>query len=221
MMKNLLIIGARGFGREVFATATESAGYKEEFIVKGFLDDHKGALDGLSGYPPIIDSVENYQPCSEDLFITALGDVQAKKKYSNIILDKGGEFYSLIHKDVFIRSTSSIGKGCLIMRNAAISCNVKVGDYVSLMANSIIGHDVTIGNGSHLGPFVFMGGRSETEAGAQLHARATILPDIHIGKNAVIGAGSVVMKNVEEYTTVFGNPAKKIYNRKPKNEPLK
>lgn len=214
-MKDLLIIGARGFGREVFFTSVESEGYGTEFTVKGFLDNNSHALDEFEGYPPIIDSVENYMPRKNDLFITALGDVQAKKKYSTIILNKGGEFYSLIHKNAILHTSVTIGKGCLIMRNVTISCDVKIGDHVSLMSQSLIGHDVQIGSWSHLSPFVFMGGRCVTEENVQLYARATILADIQIGKNSTVGAGSVVLKNVEEHTTVFGNPAKNIYNTKP------
>ena len=214
-MRNLLIIGARGFAREVYHIALKSAGYGTDFTVTGFLDSQSGALDGFEGYPPIIDSVENYQPRQDDVFITALGDIRAKKKYSSIILNKGGEFYSLIHESVSLRNSTTIGKGCLIMSNVTISCDVKIGDHVTVMTQSLIGHDVRIGNWSHLAPFVFMGGRSVAEENAQLYARATVLADIHIGRDAVVGAGSVVIKNVEEYTTVFGNPAKSIYNAKP------
>lgn len=53
-MKNLLIIGARGFGREIYNLALESIGYGTEFTIKGFLDDKKEVLDGYDGYPSII-----------------------------------------------------------------------------------------------------------------------------------------------------------------------
>lgn len=214
-MKNLLIIGARGFGREVFTSAVESQGYGTEFTIKGFLDSQKEVLNGFEGYPPIIESAEKYQPREDDVFITALGDVQAKIKYSTMVLDKGGEFYTLIHKSAFLHPSVKLGKGCLIMRYATISNDVKIGDHVTLMNHIVIGHDARIGSWSHLGPFVFMGGRSTTEANVQMHVRSTVLADKHIGKNSTVGAGSVVIKNVEEYTTVFGNPAKSIYNTKP------
>ena len=74
-MKNLLIIGARGFGREIYNSALESIGYNDSFIVKGFLDDKVNALDGYDGYPPIVDSVEHYQLAKDDVFICALGEV--------------------------------------------------------------------------------------------------------------------------------------------------
>jgi hypothetical protein len=60
-MKELLIIGARGFGREVFSLAKQSIGYGESFEIKGFLDDNVNALDGFPNYPKIIASVEEYE----------------------------------------------------------------------------------------------------------------------------------------------------------------
>ena len=61
-MKHLLIIGARGWGREVYNMLPDCIGYGTEYEVKGFLDDKADALDGMPGYPPIIDSVEHYEP---------------------------------------------------------------------------------------------------------------------------------------------------------------
>lgn len=215
-MKKLFIIGARGFGREVYMTAIESHGFKTEFTVAGFLDDNDHALDGIEGYPPIIDSVESYEPRQQDVFICALGDVKAKQKYCDIILKKRGEFFSLIHNSVSVLPSSKIGKGCIIMKSVSLSSNVQIGDFVSIMTQSVIGHDVKIGTGSHVGPFSFMGGKSTAEENVQLYVRSTILPKIKIGKNSVVGAGSVVLKDIEEETTVFGNPARMIQNRKPK-----
>lgn len=89
-MKHLVIIGARGFGREIFYLAQNSIGYKTDFEVKGYLDDKSDALEGYNGYPPIISSVENYEVCDDDVFICALGDPRFKKQYANIIKEKGG-----------------------------------------------------------------------------------------------------------------------------------
>lgn len=57
-MKHLLIIGARGFGREIYNLAINSIGYQEEFDIKGYLDNKLDALCDYKNYPPIIDSVE-------------------------------------------------------------------------------------------------------------------------------------------------------------------
>ena len=79
-MKNLVIIGAGGFGREMFAAAREAVGYGETFMVKGFLDGKTTALDGFSGYPEIIGAPETYQIEKDDVFITALGSIAARRR---------------------------------------------------------------------------------------------------------------------------------------------
>lgn len=209
-MKNLIIIGARGFAREVYFLALGSKGYKTEFVVEGFLDDETEILDSFVGLPPIIDSVENYHPKKDDLFICALGNVHDKMKYSNIILNKGGIFTTLIDTSVSVLPSTNIGRGCIIMRNVILSSNVEIGDFVTVMVQSVIGHDTAVGDWSHLAPYVFLGGSSQIGAKTQLNVRATVLPGLKVGDGAVAGAGSVLIKNVEPGVTVFGNPAKNI-----------
>ena len=62
-MKHLIIIGAGGLGRQMFAWAKECPGYNKEFDIKGFLDDNKNALNGFKGYPEVIDGVAAYNLC--------------------------------------------------------------------------------------------------------------------------------------------------------------
>jgi PglD N-terminal domain len=52
-MKKLIIIGARGFGREVYNLAEQVMNDGGDFVIAGFLDDDPGKLDGMHGYPPI------------------------------------------------------------------------------------------------------------------------------------------------------------------------
>ena len=53
-MRHLVIIGAGGFGREVYGVAREAVGYGTDFDVKGYLDAKADALAGFEGYPPVI-----------------------------------------------------------------------------------------------------------------------------------------------------------------------
>lgn len=209
-MKQLLIIGARGFGREVYNTALESVGYGEEFTIKGFLDDKADALDGYEGYPAIVDSVENYQIEQDDVFICALGDVHYKKKYVDLILDKGGKFINIIHKTAVIGRNTTIGVGCVFSRNVQISCDVKIGDYVTMNFMAVVGHDAIIGSYSHLNSMSFMGGYSELKEFVTMNTGSILQPHKKIGKNSVAGAGSFIYRNVKDNTTVFGNPAQEL-----------
>ena len=74
-MKHLVIIGAGGYGREMYGAALGSVGYGTEFDVKGYLDGNAAALNGFAGYPSIIGSPETNVPESDDAFITALGSI--------------------------------------------------------------------------------------------------------------------------------------------------
>ena len=207
-MKHLLIIGARGFGREIYCLATCSIGYKTEFDIKGFLDDDSTALDRYEGYPPIIDSVEDYEPKNEDVFICALGDIYFKKKYSEIILKKGGVFINLIDKDALISKNVKLGIGCIISREVLLSCDVNVGNFVTFQRAITIGHDVTIGNFCHFNANCFVGGFCNIGSNVTLWTSSIILPRITLENNCTIGAAAVVIKKVKEGTTVYGNPAK-------------
>ena len=85
-MKNLVIIGARGYGREVYNLATQCKGFNKEYVIKGFLDDNTEALNSFEGYPQIISPVEIYVPKENDIFVCALGSVKWKKHYVELIL---------------------------------------------------------------------------------------------------------------------------------------
>lgn len=203
--KNLVIIGARGFGRECYAIFEGFKGLR----IKGFLDDKKDALDDFKGsYPPILDSVESYCIEPEDVFICALGDPVSRKKYSEIIIDKGGEFLSYIDKQTFVNPTAQIGVGVIICGNCKISANAKIGNFSVIHPFSNIGHDVSVGEYSEIEPYVALSGGVKLNEMVTVHPHATILPHVEVGRCAIVGAGSVVVRNVKESTTVFGVPAK-------------
>ena len=207
-MKHLLIIGARGWGREIYSLAMNCIGYKTVFDIKGFLDDKADALDGLSGYPSIIDSVENYKPQTDDVFICALGDAQWKKYYAEIMLAKGANFISLIHNKAYIGNNTKLGVGCIVSKDVCISCDVSIGNFVTFQRLSDIGHDAKIGNYCHLGSASFMGGYAQIGEETTIQTKGIVLPHIIIGDKCLVGAGAVVIKKVKDGQTVYGNPAK-------------
>ena len=209
-MKNLLIIGARGWGREVYGMLPNCLGYGTEFQVKGFLDDKVDALNNYEGYPPIIDSVEHYVPQDDDVFVCALGDPKWKRHYAEIMLAKGGQFINIIHKTVSIGKNTKLGKGCILSKEVSISCDIQIGDFVTLQRLSSIGHDAKIGNYSNLGSLTAVCGFSEIGNDTIVYTGAIIVPHIKVGNNCVVGAGSVVVSKVKDSTKVFGNPAKRI-----------
>ena len=148
-MKELIIIGAGGMGRTLYCNAMESIGYGEVFRIKGFLDDNAEALAGYEGYPPILGTIKDYQPCPEDVFASSLGG-SARRPCIEEIIRRGGEFLELIHKTARIYQNVKLGKGNFIGAYSVLGNDAVVGDYNMIQSYTVIGHDVRIGNWNRL-----------------------------------------------------------------------
>lgn len=209
-MKKLIIIGARGYGRGTYDIAIRMPNYGKDFIVKGFLDDKFDALENYPNYPKILSSVESYELEEDDVFVCALGDIKYKKKYIAIIQEKGGAFFTVIHPDTHIGNNVKIGNGCIIGYNTQIDSDALIGDYVNIQTNVVVGHDSQIGDWTIMDCFSFTGGFAKVGDSVTIHTGAKILPRLIVGNNSVINAGSVVIRNVKESTTVMGYPAKEL-----------
>lgn len=211
-MKHLIIIGARGWGREVYGMAKNLPQFKDgTHDIKGFLDDKADAFDGLRGdFPPILGPVENYAPQNDDVFFCALGDCRYRRIYAEKILKKGGVFISLIHPGATVSSSAKIGRGVIICNWCSVSDNVDVGDFTMLHSFTSLGHDVKIGANNSIESYCFFGGYSQTGDNTTFHVRSLIIPHKKVGNNCSVGVGSVVMRNFGDNIHLFGNPAKKL-----------
>lgn len=123
-----------------------------------------------------------------------------------------------------IREEARIGRDCNISKNVYIDAGVEIGDRVKIQNNVNVYHGVTVGNDVFLGPSMTFTNdlcprafnadwkvyETKVEDGASIGANATIVCGHTIGKYAMVGAGSVVTKDVPDYALVVGNPAKQI-----------
>lgn len=210
-MKRLIIVGAGGFAREVFAWARDVQERSQEWTIHGFLDDNLTALDGYNYQIPILDTIKNYQPQENDCFVMGIAaPTKIKIDIANFLLNRGADFIELIHPTVIIGNNVQFGKGCIVCPNAAFSCDIVIGNFVTINAFAGIGHDVTIGDGTTLNSFVNINGHCRIGEGVEFGSHAATIPGISIGDFAKIGAGSVVVKNVKPGTTVMGVPAKRL-----------
>ena len=209
-MKKLIILGAGGFGREIYNLAKKCAGYGSGYEIKGFIDDDLNALDEFEGYPPIIGTIKDYHVLKDDVFVNSLGDVQTKKKCITSILDKGGAFINLIHPLAIVSKNVTLGKGCIVDPFVSIGADTVIGDYILIQNGAVVGHDVTIGNWSRIDCYVVLVGGVTIGSEVCVHTGAIINQKVTIEKGARVGALSFVIRDVKENTTVFGNPAKRL-----------
>ena len=211
-MKHLIIVGARGWGREVYASAKVTKAYQSgEYDIKGFLDSKTDALDGLKGdYPPILGAPETYEIQEDDVFFVAMGEQKWRKYYAEMMEAKGAEFISIICAGSFVNQTATVGEGSYVAGWSTISDNVQLGKHTMIHGFTTLGHDAKVGDYSSIEAYVFIGGYAEVGEESVMHVRSTLIAHKKIGNNVSIGSSSVVMRNVKDGLHMFGNPAQKI-----------
>ncbi|WP_449557202.1 acyltransferase [Huaxiibacter chinensis] len=142
-------------------------------------------------------------------------------KFSDVKSHNIGEGTS-IWQFVVVMEDAKIGKNCNICANSLIENDVVIGDNVTVKSGVYIWDGVEIEDNVFIGPCVAFTNdkrprskeypeaflKTIVRKGASIGANATILPGIEIGEKAMVGAGSVVTKNVPQYAVVVGNPAK-------------
>lgn len=205
-MNHLLIINAGGFGRTVMSLARSDRACGPIWQVKGFLD---GRLELDSPAGRIFGDPLTYEIVEGDIFLCALGDPAARRKYAAPLLAKGADFISL-RPEVNFADRVSFGRGCIFELRVAVGPDSVLGEFVTIMSTTILGHDVTVGSYVQIGSFVFIGGGAYIGSDVVIHPHATILPGVRVGDGAVIGAGAVVIRDVPSGATMIGNPAKRF-----------
>lgn len=207
-MKKLIIVGAGGFGREVYQWAAKNPGNGTLFTMKGFLDDNPAALDGYRYPLGIVGAVKDYSPQTDDVFLCAIGNPQDKQRCVESLQSRGAKFTNLIHPSAVLGANITIGQGIIICPNVVISADIRIGDFVAIDSQSVIGHDSNIGHYAHVATFSAIAGGSQLGERVFIGCHSTVLPGITIGPDAVVGAGSVVTKPVAAGVTVVGIPAR-------------
>ena len=208
-MKDIIILGAQGFGREVLQWIKDINKVKPTWNIKGFLDDDPTALDGYACDYKIIGTIQDWQPSENEEFVFAIASPQIKEKLSTMLKAKGAKFATVIHPTSIVGDFCEIGEGLLVTPRAKISPNVKIGNFVSIMGCGA-GHDAELGDFSTLCGYCAVCGHVVLGKRVFVGTSAVIAPSKKVGDDAYICMGSMVMSNVKAGTKVMGCPAKKL-----------
>lgn len=153
---------------------------------------------------PIIKNEGNIE---EDKAIISIGNNEVRK----IIAEKYLlEYVSAFHPKSIISRFSKIGKGSVAMANCVVNAGATIGDHCILNTGSVIEHDCEIENFVHISPNATLAGNVKIGEGTHVGIGACIIPGITIGKWCTIGAGTVVTKNIPDFSVVVGNPGRII-----------
>ena len=137
----------------------------------------------------------------------------ARIKLHHELEEEGLTPITLAHPTAFISKNAKIGVGSQILAGSIIGPEVELGQGCIVNNNANVDHESFLESGVEIGPGATLCGLINLGVNAWIGAGATVLPKIQIGSNAIVGAGAVVTKNVEKGQTVVGNPAKPLKNR--------
>ena len=210
MKKDIAIIGAGGFGREVKMLIDQINNKKEEFNVIGFFDDNNSLGQVING-TPYLGSIDDLLNFKEDISIAVgIGVPEVKTKIIQKLKSKNFDYPKLIHPNVIIGDEVKVGKGTIVCAGTIITCNIVVENFVTINLLCTVGHDTIIRSYSSFMPSVNISGEVEIEESVYVGTGAKIINQLRIGKNTIVGAGAVVSKSLPANCTAVGIPAKPI-----------
>ena len=215
-MKDLVIIGAGAFGREVAQLVEEINQYKKMWNFIGYIDETEEKQgksingDMVLGDFNWLDKIDTKNIWG----VCAIGNTMDKFKLVNKAKVYNIKFANLIHPSVRLNNYIQIGHGNIICANSILSVNTRIGNHVAINPTGGIGHDAIIGDYSTLYWNVTLGGYVKLNEGCEIGSKSVVLPNTTIGKWTILGAGAVVIKDIPEYSTAVGVPAKVIKTNK-------
>lgn len=211
-MKKVLIFGGIGGATTVGAAIIDAnkRGYNE-YELAGYIND-ASIGEEFEGYP-VLGGKNDIPRFVEEgyYFINTVykidGQVERKNLFNSLNIPEE-RLAIFVHPLAYIAHNVVLSPGCVIMPGATISSNTVLGKCCRVMAGAFIGHDNVIGEHCFFAANSCIGSDSIIQEWSYFGFNCTTRGKLKFGEFSVVGAGSVVIKDVEPYTIVYGNPGK-------------
>ena len=209
-MKNLILIGAGGCGREVLQWAKDINRVENRWNIKGFIDDSSDALEGKKCDIRVISGIDEYDISDDDEFICCIGTSSVREMIMNKLKARGAVFTTLIHPNAVIADTAEIGEGVVIYPFALISDNAVIGDGCIVNMHSTVAHDSVLDSFCTISAHCDITGACRLGKRVFMGTTSNMVPGTKVGDDVYICAGSTVMTKLRNNKKVMGNPAKLV-----------
>lgn len=212
MMKDLIIFGASGFGREVAWAVERLNKVTPTWNLLGFMDDADD-IQGteINGYKVLgkTADVSNYP---DAYYVVAVGASRTREKIvSNMkTVNPSIKFGTVIDPSVEMSDLVTIGEGTIICAHTIITVNIEIGSHVIVNLDCTVGHDAVLQDFVTLYPSVNVSGITNIGHAVELGTGMQIIQGKTVGDYSIVGAGAVVVKDIPAKCTAVGSPAKPI-----------
>ncbi len=201
----LLILGAGGHGRVIADVAKQMNCWTEI----AFLEDNPAKSEGLPY--EIIGKVEEFEQfIGEFDMMVGIGANQRREELQLKLEAAGASFATILHPSAILGGNVTIGEGSVVMAGVIINIGTKIGKGCILNTAATIDHENNIEDFVHLSPGVHTAGNVKVGTLTWLGIGSSVIQNITIEKDCMIGAGAVVVKDLLVTGIYLGVPAKLI-----------
>jgi len=205
-MNQLLILGAGGHGKVVAETA-EAGGWDKIAL----LDDRYMDMDGTLRWPVLDELARAGQYISDfSHAFVALGSGEMRLACLDTITELGFKIPVLAHPAAWISPSASIAGGSVVMAGATVQADSKIGRGCIVNTGANVDHDCHLEDGVHVCPGASLAGGVSVGRCSWLGIGCSVIQEVGIGANVMVGAGSAVIRDIDENLKVAGVPAKVI-----------
>ena len=209
-MQKIVIFGTGDLAQRIFYYLKNS----EDEVVAFSANKSNIESDKLLGLPVVgFENVEKEYPPEEFSMFIALAYSEMNKKrrkFFDEAKNKGYELYSYIHPSTKIWDEFEMGENCFILAENIIQPFVKIGYNVLIGSNNLISHNTIIEDNCFLTSNITLGGHITIGANSFVGLSATINQRVKIGEECIIGAGTLITKDVNDKEVYAENSSKKL-----------
>lgn len=206
-MTRILILGAGGHGQVVADILARSAGAGTPDRVIGYLDDNPHMHDKWLLNVQVLGHLSDIDVISHDELVLAIGDNRRRQQLFAQLSARGESFAIARHPAAVIAPDVRIGPGTVICAGVIINPGSVIGSNVILNTGCSIDHHNQIGDHAHIAPGAHLGGDVTIGEGVLIGIGAIVMPQRHIGRWSVLGAGALATHDLSDHVVAIGVPA--------------
>jgi len=210
-MRDLIILGTGVHGKEMAEIVERVNRAERTWNLLGHIAAAKRSIEPgteLNGYP-VLGTEEDLAEHPEACFVP---DNENQGLAANVPRER---LVSLIDPSAFVSRSAQIGVGCVLYPDCFVGFNARIGDLVFCLGGCTINHDDVVEDRVVMASRVTLAGIVHVEAGCYLGQSCTIRQEVRVGRDSLIGMGSVAIRDVPPNSVMVGNPARRLRDRRP------